>query len=76
MKIDIDRLTEEELIELNHRTVERLKFLESMHAHKEMMQFNIGQRVSFEPPGRGRQVGVLMQFMPSAPCSASTCSRF
>lgn len=62
MKIDIDRLTEEELIELNNRIVERLKFLESMHAHKEMMQFNIGQQVSFEPPGRGRQAGVLTKF--------------
>lgn len=62
MKIDIDRLTEEELIALNRRIVERLKFLESMRAHKKMMQFNIGQRVSFEPPGRVRQVGVLTKF--------------
>jgi len=27
MAIDIDKLSEEELIELNHRIVERLKFL-------------------------------------------------
>jgi hypothetical protein len=30
MKIDIDKLTEEELIDLNHRVVERLRFLEQM----------------------------------------------
>ena len=27
MKIDIDKLSEEELIDLNHRIVERLRFL-------------------------------------------------
>ncbi len=62
MKIDIDKLSEDELIELNHRIVERLKFLESFHNHKEMMKFNIGEQVSFEPPGRGRQIGTLAKF--------------
>ena len=62
MNIDIDNLSEEELIALNHRIVERLKFLESMHTHKEMMQFNPGDQVSFEPPGRGRQIGTLVKY--------------
>jgi len=31
MKTDIDKLTEQELIELNHKIVERIKFLQSMH---------------------------------------------
>ncbi|MCO1335387.1 hypothetical protein MO867_13700 [Microbulbifer sp. OS29] len=62
MNIDIDQLTEDELVELNHRVVERLKFLESMHTHKEMMQFNPGEQVSFEPPGRGKQIGTLVKF--------------
>ncbi len=62
MTIDIDRLTEEELIELNHRIVERLKFLESMHTHNEMMQFSPGEQVGFEPSGRGRQIGTLVKF--------------
>jgi len=61
MKIDIDKLTEDELIELNHRIVERLKFLESMHTHNEMLQFNPGEKVSFQPPGRGRQIGTLVK---------------
>ena len=30
MRIDIGKLTENRLIELNHRIVERLKFLDSM----------------------------------------------
>lgn len=33
MRIDIDGLTEAELIDLNHRVVERLKFLNRMRAH-------------------------------------------
>ena len=62
MSIDIDKLTEKELIELNHRIVERLKFLESMHAHQEMMQFKLGEQVSFEHPRHGRQVGALIKY--------------
>lgn len=62
MKIDIDHLSEEELAELNHRVVERLRFLESLHNHREMLQFSIGEKVSFEPPGRGRQIGTLVRY--------------
>ncbi len=62
MTIDIDKLAEEELTELNHRIIERLKFLESMHAHHEMMQFSPGERVSFKPSGRDRQIGTLIKF--------------
>jgi len=62
MPINIDNLSEEELIELNHKIVARLKFLETMHTHKEMMQFSPGEQISFEPPGRGRQIGTLIKF--------------
>lgn len=46
-RIEIDSLSEEELVELNHRIVERLKFLDTYHGHKEMMQFSPGDNVSF-----------------------------
>jgi hypothetical protein len=49
MEIDIDKLTEEELIDLNHRVVERLRFLDQMRAHSTMMKFSIGERVAFDP---------------------------
>ena len=49
MKIDIDKLTEQELIELNHKIVERIKFLQSMRVHSAMMEFVIGEKVSFSP---------------------------
>lgn len=42
MKIDIDKLTEAELIDLNHRIVERLRFLHQMRAHAQMLEFKIG----------------------------------
>jgi hypothetical protein len=62
MKIDIDNLNEKELIDLNHRIVERLKFLESMRTHAEMMAFSVGEKVVFYPSGREKVVGVLVKY--------------
>ncbi len=62
MKIDIDRLSEEELIDLNNRVVERLRFIRQAHAHHAMLQFRIGEVVSFEPDGRGRMQGVITRY--------------
>lgn len=47
MPIDIDRLSEAELIDLNHRIVERLRLIQQMRAHKRMLEFRIGERVVF-----------------------------
>jgi hypothetical protein len=62
MGIDIDQLSETELVELNHRIVERLKFLESVRRHNEMMGFSVGEKVCFTPPGRETQFGVLTKY--------------
>ncbi len=62
MKIDIDKLTEKELIDLNHKIVERLKFIESMRVHSEMLEFSVGEKVCFHPPGRGEVVGILVKY--------------
>jgi len=62
MKIDIDSLRYDELVELNHKIVERIKFLDQMNTHKEMMQFTPGDQVSFEPPGRNMQFGTLVKY--------------
>ena len=61
MSIDIDELTFEELLELNQRVVARLKFLESMQAHVDMMAFKPGARVSFDTQD-GRQLGTLVKY--------------
>jgi len=62
MKFDIEKLSEKELIELNRRIVERLKFLASLHQHTKMMEFNVGEKVSFEPMGREKQIGTLVKY--------------
>ena len=61
MPVDIDGLGFEELLELNQRVVARLKMLESMQTHIEMMRFKPGQRVSFEHQG-GRLLGTLVKY--------------
>jgi tetratricopeptide (TPR) repeat protein len=61
-KIDIDTFTESELIDLNHRVVERLKLIEQMRAHGEMMNFRIGERVQFRPSGRPLQEGTVTKY--------------
>ncbi len=60
--IDIDRLTEAELIDLNHRIVERLRLLQHMRAHVDMLEFRIGERVTFTPDGRGPVQGMLVRY--------------
>ena len=62
MKIDIDRLTEAELIDLNNRIVERLRILHQMRSHVEMLEFRIGERVEFQPGGRAPLVGTLTRY--------------
>lgn len=62
MPIDIDSLTEAELIDLNNRIVARLRFMHQARSHKRMLDFKIGDRVSFQPEGRGTVVGVLTRY--------------
>jgi len=61
-RIDIDGLTEAELVDLNHRIVARLKLLGELRAHQAMLDFRIGERVSFEPPQRGRLFGIITRY--------------
>jgi hypothetical protein len=61
-RIDIDRLTEAELIDLNRRVVERLRLLRQVQAHRQMLEFSVGDRVSFQPPGRERLFGLLTRY--------------
>ena len=61
-RINIDELTEAEAIDLNHRIVERLKFLNQMRAHAHMLEFKIGDRVTFQPQGCPPVVGMLTRY--------------
>ena len=62
MAIDIDRLTEAELVDLNRRIVERLRFLQQMRAHATMLQFSLGDRVAFDTTAGRVIVGTLMRY--------------
>lgn len=62
MRIDIDSLTEAELVDLNNRIVERMRFLHQARSHKRMLDFRIGDRVSFQPEGRTMVVGILTRY--------------
>ena len=62
MKIDIDKLTQEELIDLNNRIVARLRFLNQMRAHSQMLDFRIGDRVTFQPEGRSPLIGIITRY--------------
>jgi hypothetical protein len=65
---DIDRLSQAELIDLNHRIVKRFRFLAQIHAHARMTTFRIGGRLclrageprlaesNFTPPPRRRSL--------------------
>jgi hypothetical protein len=61
MTINIDRLTEPELIELNQKIVQRLRLLHQMHAHVRMLEFKIGERVWFQTD-RENVEGILVRY--------------
>ena len=62
LRIDIDRLSEEELIDLNHRIISRLRFLRDMRSHTAMVKFRIGERVRFHPEGHPEITGTLTRY--------------
>lgn len=62
MKIDIDQLTESELIDLNHRIVARLRMFAQLRAHTSMLEFKVGERVSFDSEDGRRIVGMLVRY--------------
>lgn len=62
MTIDIDQLSESELIDLNHRIVARLRFLHELDSHSSMLEFRIGERVRFHPDGRPPVTGVITRY--------------
>ncbi len=61
-EIDLSKLTEDELAELNHEVVTRLKMLRQMRRYEQMAAFKPGDRVSFESELRGCMVsGVVIR---------------
>jgi len=49
--IDISQMNEQELLALNRQIVARIRFLRQSREQVQMLEFNIGDRVSFEDRG-------------------------
>jgi hypothetical protein len=62
MKIDIDGLSEDDLIALNHKVVARLRFLREMRSHAAMLGFRIGEKVRFHPDGYPELTGTITKY--------------
>lgn len=62
MTININNLSEVEIVDLNNRIVERARFLNQGRAHSRMLDFRIGDRISFQPEGRPMLIGVLARY--------------
>jgi hypothetical protein len=62
VNIDSDKLSENDLIGLNNRIVARLRFLNQMRAHSQMLDFGIGDRVTFQPDGRPPLFGIITRY--------------
>ena len=63
MHINIDTLSQDELLALNRRVIARLKLIQQHNTLNSMVKFEVGQRVSFDPDGRMR-TGILIKFNP------------
>ena len=79
MPIDIDRLTEAELIDFNNRVVALVKFLirSCQPARRGYAQFSIGERVSFQSDGQPLLTGIIAKYnrklgRPSSPRTGSS----
>jgi hypothetical protein len=60
--IDIDTLTESELMDLNYRVCARIRLLREVRAHEQMLAFRVGDRVSFEGNRGERVAGVVTRY--------------
>ncbi len=62
MNIDISKLNEAELVELNRQIVARLRYIQEARTHHQMLTFNVGDRVRFHPPGHDPKTGVIVKY--------------
>lgn len=59
--IDLTQLSERDLVELNRKIVERLRYLRDSRAHHQMLEFRPGDQVNFSPePGR-KVLGTILR---------------
>jgi hypothetical protein len=54
MRVDLDKFSEDELLDLNHRIVERLQLIRSAKRLSQLARFSVGMTVEFEVIDDGR----------------------
>jgi len=52
MSVDVEKLSLEELVDLNRRVVYRIQYLMSLKTRAQLDRFNVGDRVTFQCDGR------------------------
>lgn len=62
MSLNLNELTEAQLLDLNRRVVERLRFLQQARAHQTMLQFGVGERAGFDAPDGRFVSGMLVRY--------------
>lgn len=62
MTLNLDNLSEAELIALNQQIVAKIRFLRQERTFASMLKFRIGERVSFQPEGRPILQGILTRY--------------
>ena len=62
MNTDINKLDKAELVELSRRVVARLRYLQEVRTHHQMLSFNVGDCVRFHPPGHDPKTGVIVKY--------------
>ncbi len=62
MTINIDHLTESELVHLNEKIVQRLRIMRQMRAHVQMLDFTLGERVWFQTDRQEVVEGTLVRY--------------
>jgi hypothetical protein len=61
MDLDLTKLTEEELIDLNCRVVDRIRLLQQGRCRDSMAEFSIGERVTFKPDCAHEVIGTVVR---------------
>ncbi len=61
LKIDLTLFSEEELIELNRKVIERLRFIRDAKAHHQMLDLQPGDKVSFTSELGKKVTGTILR---------------
>jgi hypothetical protein len=61
MDIDLNGYSEAELVDLNHRIVERIRVLRQGRYRESLAKFNVGDRVSFNPDCGHEVLGTVVR---------------